>query len=265
MDAASGIGAVLGRIEQISSRFGGTTAESQVAVATGGAFDPFGAEYHAAVATMQSGGSSSDSFAQSYAPANPYTQTLGALTGTVSNPVSGPVSGAVSGAPSSPSAPSNAQIQAAIDGVAAAPGEHPVGGYGSVVPPGSLMVYGNGQIPSDQLATIGQGGHRLWAPAAASWQNVVAAASADGVTLKITDSYRSYAEQVDLAERKGLYQNGGLAAVPGTSPHGWGMAVDADVRDPQTADWLKVNGPRFGWVETTPREPWHWEFRPSQV
>jgi LAS superfamily LD-carboxypeptidase LdcB len=131
--------------------------------------------------------------------------------------------------------------------------------------PAELAAYGNGRIPSERLTPIGQGGHRLFAPAAASWQNLVSAASADGIALRITDSYRSYTEQVDLAERKGLYQNGGLAAVPGTSNHGWGLAVDADVRDPATMEWLRVNGPRFGWVETTPREPWHWEFRPNQV
>ena len=72
-------------------------------------------------------------------------------------------------------------------------------------------------------------------------------------------------EPFDLARRKGLYAEGGLAARPGTSNHGWGMAVDANVNDPRTLQWLKTNGPRFGWVEAVPREPWHWEFRPDQV
>ena len=56
-----------------------------------------------------------------------------------------------------------------------------------------------------------------------------AAAAAAGVDIGVTDSYRPYEEQVDLVRRKGLYSQGGLAAVPGTSPHGWGMALDVDV------------------------------------
>jgi D-alanyl-D-alanine carboxypeptidase len=264
MDAASGISAVLGRITEIGVRFGSEPG-GQFVVAQGAAFDPFGSQYQAAVSALQAPArATSDAFSQSYAPPSPY--------GAVASP-SGPsgVGAATAGTytsgfvPPPPSPASGAQIQAAIDGTAAARGERPVGGYGSVAVPSALMVQGNGQIPTNQLSPVGQGGHKLWGPAAASWQNLVSAAAADGISIRITDSYRSYEEQVDLAERKGLYKNGGLAAVPGTSPHGWGMAVDADVRDAATLQWLKVNGPRFGWVETTPREPWHWEFRPSQV
>ena len=266
MDAASGISAVLGRIVEISTRFGNEPGEG-LTVAQAAEFDPFGAEYEAAIAGLQAPvGAASDVFAQSYAPVSPYgsSATLGVGPGPAGVGIGAGVT-AGTGGPPPPSLPSGAQVQAAIDGVAAAPGIRPVGGYGTLAVPSQLMVQGNGQIPAAQLSPIGQGGHRLWGPAAASWQNLVSAAAADGISIRITDSYRSYDEQVDLAERKGLYKNGGLAAVPGTSPHGWGMAVDADVRDPATLEWLQVNGPRFGWVETTPREPWHWEFRPSQL
>jgi hypothetical protein len=267
MDAASGISAVLGRITEIGARFGSEPA-GQFVVAPGADFDPFGAQYQAAVSAMQSpAGATSDAFAQSYAPVSPYTSALStASTGSTASTVSpGSAGSAGSTSVPAPSLPTAPQVQAAIDGLATNPGERPVGGYGRVAVPSALMVQGNGRIPTNQLSPVGQGGHKLWAPAAAAWQNLVSAAAADGVSIRITDSYRSYDEQVDLAERKGLYKNGGLAAVPGTSPHGWGMAVDADVRDAATQQWLKTNGPRFGWVETTPREPWHWEFRPSQV
>jgi D-alanyl-D-alanine carboxypeptidase len=140
-----------------------------------------------------------------------------------------------------------------------------VGGYGPMQVPADLAAYGNGQLPPAALQSIGQGGHRLWAPAAQSWQAAVAAARADGVDLKVTDSYRTYDQQVDLAERKGLYKDGGLGATPGTSNHGWGLAVDVDVSDPRTQAWIKANGYRFGFVEAVPREPWHWEFRPGQA
>jgi D-alanyl-D-alanine carboxypeptidase len=140
-----------------------------------------------------------------------------------------------------------------------------VGGYGRMPLPTELQIYANGQLPESILTPIGQGSHRLWGPAAESWKDAVAAAAADGIELKITDSYRSYAEQVDLAQRKGLYENGGLAAVPGTSNHGWGLAVDVDITDPATLDWIRANGYRFGFVEAVRREPWHWEYRPQQA
>lgn len=140
-----------------------------------------------------------------------------------------------------------------------------VGGYGKMPLPTELQSYANGQLPDGILEPIGQGSHRLWGPAADSWKEAVAAAAADGVDLKVTDSYRSYSEQVDLAQRKGLYENGGLAAVPGTSNHGWGLAVDVDITDPATLDWIRANGYRFGFVEAVRREPWHWEYRPQQA
>jgi zinc D-Ala-D-Ala carboxypeptidase len=140
-----------------------------------------------------------------------------------------------------------------------------IGGYGTMPVPVELQMYGNGKIPAAALEPIGQGGHRLFAPAAAQWQSLVAAAAADGVTMKVTDSYRSYEQQVDLAGRKGLYEDGGLAAIPGSSNHGWGLAVDADVGRPEALAWMKANGHAYGFVEAVPREPWHWEYRPNQA
>jgi hypothetical protein len=162
--------------------------------------------------------------------------------------------------------PTADQIAAAIAGAAGPPGVRPIGGYGPMPVPAELAGYGNGQIPAAALTPLAsQPHHQHAAPAAAAWDAAVAAAAADGIKLRITDSYRSYDQQVDLAQRKGLHSQGGLAATPGTSNHGWGLAVDADVTDRATYNWLSVNGARFGWVEAVGREPWHWEFRPNQV
>ncbi|MBU5421449.1 M15 family metallopeptidase [Cellulomonas hominis] len=125
--------------------------------------------------------------------------------------------------------------------------------------PVELAAYGNGKIPASALAEVGDTGHRLWAPAAESLERLRADAARAGVTIGITDSYRSYEAQVDVAARKGLYSQGGLAAVPGTSDHGWGVAVDLDL-DPAAQSWMRQNAGRYGFVEDTPREPWHWAY-----
>ncbi|GAA3288641.1 hypothetical protein GCM10020218_054970 [Dactylosporangium vinaceum] len=129
--------------------------------------------------------------------------------------------------------------------------------------PVELARYGNGKIPENALERVGSTGHRLWAPAAASLDALMRAARAQGVNIGITDSYRPLAEQVDLVKRKGLYSQGGLAAKPGTSDHGWGMAVDLDL-DGRAQAWMRANAGRFGFAETTPREPWHWAYRPAK-
>ncbi|MGE3589369.1 MAG: D-alanyl-D-alanine carboxypeptidase family protein [Ilumatobacteraceae bacterium] len=152
-----------------------------------------------------------------------------------------------------------------LDGMSTGSSLGQIGGYGSMSVPAELAQYGNGRVPAAALEPIGQGSHRLYAPAAASWRDAVAAARADGIDLRITDSYRSYEQQVDLVARKGLYSEGGLGATPGTSNHGWGLAVDVDVSDSSTLAWMRANGHRFGFVEAVPREPWHWEFRPQQA
>ncbi len=64
----------------------------------------------------------------------------------------------------------------------------------------------------------------------------------------------------------------GFAAVPGTSVHGWGRAVDFEDGGGKLTfssagyQWLKANAARFGfvhpaWAEPggSSPEPWHWE------
>jgi LAS superfamily LD-carboxypeptidase LdcB len=128
--------------------------------------------------------------------------------------------------------------------------------------PISLVAYGNGKVPATALSPVGTTGHRLWAPAASALNTMMVTAKREGVHIGITDSYRPYAEQVDLVKRKGLYSQGGLAAKPGTSDHGWGLATDLDL-DSKALTWMRTNAARFGFVENTPREPWHWVFEPK--
>jgi hypothetical protein len=136
----------------------------------------------------------------------------------------------------------------------------PTSRSGPLTPPAELTAFGNGRIPAQALTEIGVGNHRLWGPAAQAFQQLLSDAAAQGIEIGVTDSYRSYESQVDLARRKGLYSNGGLAATPGTSNHGWGLSVDLDL-NPAAQAWMRANGDRYGFVEDVPREPWHWTFR----
>jgi zinc D-Ala-D-Ala carboxypeptidase len=130
--------------------------------------------------------------------------------------------------------------------------------------PTELAQYGNGKIPPSALEQVGDTRHRLWAPAAESLTHMMADARKDGVTIGISDSYRPYAEQVDLARRKGLYSQGGLAAKPGTSEHGWGMAADLDLNG-KALSWMKENASRYGFVNNVSRESWHWAYKPKSA
>ncbi|WP_433002284.1 peptidoglycan DD-metalloendopeptidase family protein [Kribbella sp. CA-294648] len=126
--------------------------------------------------------------------------------------------------------------------------------------------YSNGLIPASQLCGLGSG-HMLRCDAARAYQQLSTAyRQAFGKNLCITDSYRSYSAQVDLYGRKPS-----LAALPGTSNHGWGVAIDlcggVDKFGTPQYEWMVANAESFGWVH--PRwakqggnreEPWHWEF-----
>ncbi|MBM7804850.1 cell wall-associated NlpC family hydrolase [Geodermatophilus bullaregiensis] len=127
--------------------------------------------------------------------------------------------------------------------------------------------YPNGLIPPSALCPLGVSGHALRCDAAAAWRAMSAAfADVFGEPVCITDSYRTYAGQVRLYGEKPA-----LAAVPGTSNHGWGLAVDLcggieTFGTPQYA-WMVANAGRFGWLHPTwadpgngREEPWHWEY-----
>jgi cell wall-associated NlpC family hydrolase len=127
--------------------------------------------------------------------------------------------------------------------------------------------YPNGLIPPSAMCPLGVPGHSLRCDAAAAYRAMSAAfAVAFGSPICITDSYRSYASQVRLYGEKPT-----LAAIPGTSNHGWGLAVDlcGGIEHYGTAQyaWMKANAGRFGylhpdWAEpgNGREEPWHWEY-----
>ncbi len=168
-----------------------------------------------------------------------------ALTGL---PTAAATPGASAAAPTTAAAPS--PVHAARPAAAA----KPAASY-----PTDLSAYGNGRIPASALKPLGVGDHRLWAPAADHFRAMRAAAARDGVSIGVNDSYRSYAEQVDMARRKGLYSQGGLAAAPGTSEHGLGKSVDLQL-DSRALSWMRAHADEYGFRNNVPRESWHWTY-----
>lgn len=131
--------------------------------------------------------------------------------------------------------------------------------------------YGNGQIPSDVLCGLSWAqGERLRCDAAAALEDLNGAfRAAFGRNLDVSDGYRSYAEQLSVAATKG-----GLAAVPGTSNHGLGQAVDLSggIESFGTAEhaWMAANAGKYGWklpgwaqAGGSKPEAWHWEYGTS--
>jgi hypothetical protein len=113
----------------------------------------------------------------------------------------------------------------------------------------------------------------MYAPAAVAYDAMAAAAAEAGFRLEHSGCYRTFQQQVLLRQTRCAQNRCKFAAVPGTSMHGWGLAVDfkignraLDYRDELFA-WLTTNAGRFGYVHpywarqgSYLQEPWHWEY-----
>lgn len=138
--------------------------------------------------------------------------------------------------------------------------------------PLSIPNVSNGQLPGNLLVDVG-GGCRVYHEAAESFRLMVAHARRDGVTLTASSCYRDYQGQVDARNYWCSLGQCHMAAVPGTSNHGWARAVD--LRDQHGGmtfssvgyHWLKANAWLYGWnhpgamePDGPVPEPWHWEW-----
>jgi len=132
---------------------------------------------------------------------------------------------------------------------------------GSVRPAGQ-----NGLLKVSDLCTLWDNHTQLRADAAVSLAEFNQAFAARfGGDLCLASGYRTLAQQ-----RAVKAQKGGLAAAPGKSNHGWGLAVD--LCQEQTSGvkwrWITENGPTYGWQNPAwaqpggsgPHEKWHWEY-----
>ncbi|CAM3549891.1 M15 family metallopeptidase [Isoptericola cucumis] len=156
-----------------------------------------------------------------------------------------------------PEAASDAPQEQAAD---AADGGGALPGCVAAVDEGSA----NGQVPDDQLCSPWDGAQQVRADAAEALAELNEAYVARfGESMCISDGYRSYDQQVATKAAKGY-----LAATPGTSNHGWGLAVDlcAETYAGERWDWLADQAQTSGWDNPdwarpggSKYEPWHWE------
>ena len=134
---------------------------------------------------------------------------------------------------------------------------------------GDLSGYENGKIPTSALCAISwQTVDHLRCDAAARLEALNKAYKARyGANICVNDAYRSYAKQVALYEELGP----NVAAVPGTSNHGWGIAVDlgcgVGIFGNARHVWFAVNAPKYGFTQpewallgSSRAEAWHWQF-----
>lgn len=135
--------------------------------------------------------------------------------------------------------------------------------------PNLLLEVQNGKLSN--LTSIGDG-HKLNSEAASDYKKMVEAAKEDGISWKITDSYRPYEIQdkifdwdyfIKTRKKRKKGTSGTPVAYPGTSNHGWGSAVDLGVKYGDDAHtWLVNNASKFGFsnpFRDPKTEPWHWE------
>jgi Putative peptidoglycan binding domain/D-alanyl-D-alanine carboxypeptidase len=149
--------------------------------------------------------------------------------------------------------------------------------------PAALKGQPNGKVPVELLVRCGLRDFLMIEPAAGAMRAMVAAAAGNGITLSATGTWRSYDQQKAMfLERYSTTNTGGrtkvwegrtywqkpkvaMAAAPGTSNHGLGLAVD--LSDTPTVPigatslaWLADHGPSFGFWNTVESETWHWTY-----
>jgi hypothetical protein len=90
---------------------------------------------------------------------------------------------------------------------------------------------------------------------AAAYDQMAAAAAADGITLIVVSGFRSDAEQAELFA---AHPDPKWVAPPGTSLHR--CATELDLGPESAYAWIDANGSRFGFVQRYSWEAWHMGF-----
>lgn len=158
-----------------------------------------------------------------------------------------------------------------------------------------ILVNKTHPIPDDyevELKSIGSG-HQIDARAYDDFRAMIQASKADGVYIYVTSSYRDRDKQISLYEKKtdsylrqgysledAKEKAGQVVAVPGTSEHHLGLALDMVSSEYRKLDekqentrgfqWLKAHSWEYGFILRYPNgstditgiiyEPWHFRY-----
>lgn len=125
----------------------------------------------------------------------------------------------------------------------------------------------NGYMPANELCGIAQNSNWRFACRGVRDFNAMDAAfkvkfgHVMPVTSWSASLYRTYAQQVS-AYNNYLAGTGNLAAKPGTSNHGWGLAADisTSLMTSTESSWLAANAANWGFVRDVSGEPWHYHY-----
>lgn len=141
----------------------------------------------------------------------------------------------------------------------------------------------------ENLVRINNDGYMLDSRAYGAYKDMVAAAWEDGVTIYSISAYRSYSRQETLfknrvqrcinedglSEEEAIKKAGTIVAVPGTSEHQVGLAIDFNsveqsFENTKAGKWLAENCTDYGFILRYPTdkteitgiiyEPWHFRF-----
>ena len=173
--------------------------------------------------------------------------------------------------------------------------------------PSTLAGTENGKLPKELLVSIGIGNAVMERTAARSFLAMFDEARKAGFNIRQVGHYRSFTEQLNLftsryepvskitfdqtpSDRRKVWEKAGqngynspywvkkringkypaTAATPGSSNHGWGLAIDiAEEYDNDTAPdpirevfvrWLISNAGKYGISAELQSEPWHWRY-----
>jgi hypothetical protein len=133
------------------------------------------------------------------------------------------------------------KVEASTEAEAAAP-VTTTGGEGPAIASGGgysgPLVYRNGKGMRPDVA--------------AAYDQMAAAAAADGITLVVVSGFRSDAEQAELFA---AHPDPKWVAPPGTSLHR--CATELDLGPESAYGWIDANGGRFGFVQRYSWEAWH--------
>lgn len=124
----------------------------------------------------------------------------------------------------------------------------------------------NGKLAADQLCLLPDGTSYMRADAAQNFAQMNEQFKAKfGRDICLLEGYRSYADQVRIKASRGY-----MAASPGTSMHGYGVAFDLCGGDDHGApkEWFDSTAAAYGftnpdWAKFRKYEPWHWEYKPA--